>query len=103
MVIGDNQQGVKSVSANPGAIGCVSVGAAEFEESNGTAIKSLHMRGIAAVTDAVRDGSFPLSRPLNLITKGAPNPLAQRFVGFATSPAMADLVQAQYLVPPAKR
>lgn len=100
VVIGDNQQGIKSVAANPGAIGYVSVGAAEFEASQGTAIKGLPMRGISAQTSTVRNGSFPLSRPLNLITRGAPGPLASRFIAFAASPAVSDLVQAQYLVPP---
>jgi phosphate transport system substrate-binding protein len=99
MVIGDNEQGIKSVAANPGAIGYVSIGTAEFEENNGTPIQLIALRGVAATVANVRAGKFPLSRPLNLVTRGAPAGLAKRFVDFATSGAVNDLVEAQYFVP----
>lgn len=102
VVIGDNQQGIKSVAANPGAIGYVSVGTAEYEATHGTPIKLLPMAGIAANVENVRNGKFPLTRPLNLVTRGAPNALAQRFIDFARSGAADDLVQAQFFVPPAR-
>lgn len=73
MVIGDNQQGIKSVAANPGAIGYVSIGTAEYEENHATPIKLISLHGVAATVGNVKDGTFPLSRPLNLVTKGAPN------------------------------
>ena len=98
-VIGDNQQGIKTVAGNPGAIGYVSIGAAEYEARHGTQIKLLPMAGVAATTETVRSGRFPLSRPLNLVTRGAPSPLAQRLIDFAQSAAVHDLVEAQYFVP----
>ena len=98
VVIGDNQQGIKSVAANPGAIGYVSIGAAEFEASHKTPIQLLPLRGVAASVAQVRAGTFPLARPLNLVTRGAPTGLAQRFVRFATSSAVNDVVQAHYFV-----
>lgn len=98
VVIGDNQQGIKSVTANPGAIGYVSIGAAEFEASHKTPIQLLPLRGVAATVAQVRAGTFPLARPLNLVTRGAPTGLAQRFVRFATSAAVNDVVQAHYFV-----
>jgi phosphate transport system substrate-binding protein len=101
VVIGDNQQGVKSVAANPGAIGYVSIGTAAFEARNGAAIKLLPMAGVAATVEAVRAGRFPLARPLNLVTKGKPSELAGRFIAFAQSSAVADLVEAQFFVTPA--
>jgi phosphate transport system substrate-binding protein len=102
VVIGDNQQGIKTVAGNPGAIGYVSIGAAEFEAANGTAIKLLPMANVKASVANVRDGRFPLSRPLNLVTKGAPSGLAKRFIEFARSEKINDLVEAQYFVPLAK-
>ena len=99
MVIGDNQQGIKSVAANPGAIGYVSIGTAEYEENHGTAIKLISLHGVAATVANVKNGAFPLSRPLNLVTKGAPVGLAKRFVDFALSKAVDDLVEAQFFVP----
>lgn len=102
VVIGDNQQGIKTVAGNPGAIGYVSVGTAEFEAGNGAPIKLLPMDGVAATVENVRNGSFPLSRPLNLVTKTAPQGLAKRFIDFASSKAVYDIVEAQYFVPLAR-
>ena len=98
-VIGDNEQGIKTVAGNPGAIGYVSIGTAEYEVEHRTPIKLLPMAGVTATTEHVRDGSFPLSRPLNLVVKGQPSDLAQRFIDFARSPKVNDLVKAQYFVP----
>lgn len=102
VVIGDNQQGIKSVAANPGAIGYVSIGTAEYEESHKTPIRLIPLRGVAATVAHVRDGKFPLARPLNLVTRGAPTGLAKRFIEFATSDAVNDLVEAQFFVPLAR-
>jgi phosphate transport system substrate-binding protein len=102
VVIGDNQQGVKTVSGNPGAIGYVSIGTAEFEAQNGVPIKLLPLGGIAPTTENVRNGTFPLSRPINIVTKNIPQGLQKQFIDFATSPAVTDLVKEQYFVPPAR-
>lgn len=98
VVIGDNQQGIKTVAGNPNAIGYVSIGSAEYEASQGTPIKLLPIKGIDATVTNVREGLFPLSRPLNLVTKGAPTGLAKQFVEFATSGKVADLVTDEYFV-----
>lgn len=102
VVIGDNQQGIKTVAGNVGSIGYVSIGTAEYEEAHGTPIHLLPMAGVPATAANVRDGRFPLSRPLNLVSKGAPNGLAKRFIEFAQSAAVDDLVTAQYFVPLAR-
>ncbi len=102
VVIGDNQQGIKTVAGNPGAIGYVSIGTAEYEAAQGTPIKLLPMGGAAATVATVRDGRFPLSRPLNLVTKGEATGLAKRFIDFARSKSVNDLVEAQFFVPPAR-
>lgn len=99
VVIGDNQQGIKTVAGNVGAIGYVSIGTAEFEQTHGTPIHLLPMAGVDATVANVRNGSFPLSRPLNLVSKGAPTSLAKQFIEFAQSVAVDDLITAQYFVP----
>jgi phosphate transport system substrate-binding protein len=99
VVIGDNQQGIKTVAGNPGAIGYVSIGSAEYEAGHGAAIKLLPMNGVAASVENVRNGSFPLARPLNLVVKAEPTGLAKSFVDFARSNAVHDLVEAQFFVP----
>lgn len=99
VVIGDNQQGVKTVAGNPGAIGYVSIGTAEFEAENGAPLKLLPLGGIAATTENVRNGTFPLARQINIVTKTEPQGLAKKFIDFARSPAVVDLVKEQYFVP----
>lgn len=98
VIIGENQQGIKTVAGNPGAIGYVSIGTAEFEQTNGAPIRLLPMEGVDASVDAVREGKFPLSRPLNLVVKGTPSPLKMRFIHFAQSEAVHDLVKDQFFV-----
>lgn len=99
VVIGDNQQGIKTVAGNKGAIGYVSIGAAEFEEQNGTPIRLLAMEGVNASVANVRDGMFPLSRELNLVVKGEPSPLAKKFINYALSEDVHDLIKGQFFVP----
>lgn len=99
VIIGDNSQGIKTVSGNPNAIGYVSIGTAEYEARHGLPIKLLPLDGIRATTVNVRNGTFPLSRPLNLVTRGAAEGLAREFINFARSAKVHDLVEAQYFVP----
>ena len=82
-VIGDNEQGIKTVAGNPDAIAYVSIGSAEYSQANGVPIKLLPMNAIAATTENVRNGSFPLSRPLNLVTKTTPTGPIKTFIDYA--------------------
>jgi len=99
VIVGDNAQDIKSVATDPGAIGYVSVGTAEFEAKRGTSLKALPLEGVPPTIEAVRAGKFPLSRPLNLVTAKAPEGLAKDLIEFATSPDVRDLVEAQFFVP----
>lgn len=99
VVIGDNQHGIRTVAGDPYAIGYVSIGAAEVEASRGTAIKMLPVAGVIPTLANVRNGSFPLSRPLNLVTHGERSALVEAFLSFASSSENYDLVEAQSFVP----
>ncbi len=99
VVIGDNEQGIKTVAANPDAIGYVSIGTAEFDAGQGTPIKLLAVGGVAATSENVANGTFPLSRPLNLATKAPPEGLAKEFIDLATSDRVNDLIKKEYFVP----
>ncbi|MDZ7993840.1 MAG: phosphate ABC transporter substrate-binding protein [Nostoc sp. EfeVER01] len=98
VVIGDNQQGIKTVAGNPNAIGYVSIGSAENSAANGVAIKLLSVNEIAATTANVQNGTFPISRPLNLVTKTQPQGLTKAFLDFAQSQQVNDIVQKQNFV-----
>lgn len=99
VVIGENEQGIKTVAGNPGAIGYVSVGAAEHAAAHDTPIRLLALDGVPASTQAVREGRYALARPLSLVTHGPAQGLAAEFVAYAGSPAVHDLVESLGFVP----
>lgn len=99
VVIGDNAQGIKTVAGQPNSIGYVSIGNAEVEAKQGTAIKLLPCKGVPASIDSVIAATFPLSRELNLVTKQAPEGLVKEFLDWALSDKVHDLIREQYFVP----
>jgi phosphate transport system substrate-binding protein len=99
VVIGDNEQGIKTVAGNPYAIAYVSIGTAEYDAAHGIAIKLLRLGNIPASLKTVREGRYPLSRPLTLITNEAPMGSVKAFIDFAKSPEVHDLVTQHYFVP----
>jgi phosphate transport system substrate-binding protein len=99
VVIGDNEQGVKTVAGNRHAIGYVSIGTAEYDESQGIPIKLLSVGGVSASTETVRNGTFPISRPLHIVTRIPPVGLAKAFIEYAQSKTVHDIIKQQYFVP----
>jgi phosphate transport system substrate-binding protein len=99
VVIGDNEQGIKTVAGNPNAIGYVSIGTAEYDIAHGTPIKLLPIGDVEATSENVANGKFPLSRPLNLVTKAPLEGLVKEFIDFAMSDKVHDLVREQSFVP----
>ncbi|MGE3163286.1 MAG: phosphate ABC transporter substrate-binding protein [Planctomycetota bacterium] len=105
VVIGDNEQGVKTVAGNPHAIAYVSVGAAEYQERAAVPIRRLAGgNGVEATLANVANGTFPIRRPLNLVTmrrapEAASELLVAELIRFARSAAVRDLVEGLYLVP----
>ncbi|GAA4451462.1 phosphate ABC transporter substrate-binding protein [Novipirellula rosea] len=98
-VIGDNEQGIKTVAGNPNAISYVSVGTAEYDATHDVAIKLLPLAGIAASIENVRAGTFPLSRPLNLVVTSEPTGIVEEFIAFARSRDVNEIILEQYFVP----
>jgi phosphate transport system substrate-binding protein len=98
VVIGDNQQGVKTVAGNPFSIGYVSIGSTEQSIKQGVKVKRLTLDGIKATT-TVADKSFPLLRPLNLVTKGQPTELTKQFIDFAQAQENYDIFGKENFVP----
>ncbi len=98
-VIGDNEQGIKTVAGNPNAIGYVSIGTAEYDAAHDVAIKLLPLDGAEASIKNVRDGTFPLSRPLNLVVNDEPTGIVAEFIEFARSQDVDPIVLEQYFVP----
>jgi phosphate transport system substrate-binding protein len=99
VIIGDNEQGIKTVAGNPNAIGYVSVGSAEYSAQNKVAIKLLPMNYVEATIKNVELGKFPMSRTLNLVTFGQITPEVKNMLEYFTSPKVASLIKEQYFVP----
>jgi phosphate transport system substrate-binding protein len=99
VVIGDNAQGLKTVAGNPWAIAYVSIGSAAYEAAEGRPIRLLPLAGVEASIATVRDGSYPLKRPLNLVSRGPATGAAFAFIAFARSEAGRRVVEQQFFVP----
>lgn len=94
-IIGSNAEAMVFVAADPMAIGYVSVGSVERAQALGARIKGLTLNGIATTMANVVSGTYPLTRPLNLIVQGKPNRQAQRFIDFMLSPRGQNVVREQ--------
>ena len=99
VIIGDNEQGIKTIAGNPHAIGYVSVGTAQYDATHEIPIRLLSLHHVPATVETVQNGTFPLSRPLTLVSKNPPTGLAKTFIEFSRSPAVHDLILQQYFVP----
>ena len=95
VVVGDNQHGIKTVAGNPLAIGYVSIGAAQAEADLGTSIRLVPVDGVEPTAENVASGKFEVTRPLLIVSKGAPTGLAAAFLEYAKSPTVNDLIKAQ--------
>jgi phosphate transport system substrate-binding protein len=93
VVIGDNEQGVKTVAGNPDAIGYVSVGSARYNAGQGVPVRILERS--AAGDEPVT----AIARPLNLVTRGEVDVLARSFIDFSQSSEVHDLIRGLYFEP----
>ncbi|MEY2540153.1 MAG: phosphate transport system substrate-binding protein [Verrucomicrobiota bacterium] len=98
-VAGDNEEGVKAVVENHNAIVYMSVGEVDIKVGQGAPIKSLLMDGIPATSRNVRNGHFPIQRPLMLVARTLPSGLMKAFVDFALSPNATEIIRECSFVP----
>jgi len=99
LIVGENQQGIRSVAGNPGAIGYVSIGAALHEMAQGTAIRTVSIDGISPTAEAVAQGDYPLTRNLYIVSDGPLEGLAADFVQFVRSPQGQQRLREHFFVP----
>jgi phosphate transport system substrate-binding protein len=81
------------VSGQTNAIGYVGFGNLE------AGIKAIHIDGVEPTEDNARNGSYSLTRPLQLLTGPLTQPLAKTFIDYAVSDAGQDVVQASGWIP----
>ncbi len=86
------QETAAKVATNPAGLGFASIGTIEALVAKGTPIKALTLDGKTPSTATVKDGTWPATRPLLLITKGAPSADAKAFIDFMLSDAGQELI-----------
>lgn len=79
------------VANNAHAIGYISLG------SVNDTIKSISVDGVTASVDNVKNGSYKVSRPFILATKGEQNPLTKDFLAFIMSAEGQQVVGKSYI------
>ena len=99
IIVGENQQAILTVNSNTAAIGYVSIGAADAEIKHGANLKLITLDRVAASTESVANGTFPVSRKLNLVTSSDSSTAVNNFIEYATSNQVNDLVESQFFVP----
>ncbi len=95
----ENVDAIEFASGDRNAITLSALSAAERSVKTGAPIKLLAYEGVAASSRSVRDRTYPLSRPLSLVTSGVPAGLQKRFVDYAVSDAVTDLHQKHGFIP----
>lgn len=79
LLVASNGQAVQTVSQNRFAIGYIGIGYLD------KTVKGLSVEGKKASDASVRDGSWPIARPLFMYTNGTPSGLIARFIDFMLS------------------
>ncbi len=76
------------VSGDPNAVGYVSLGS--LSEN----VKALAIDGVSPTIQSVKEGTYPVARPFNIVTGDALTPLAQDFIRFILSDQGQAVVEA---------
>lgn len=98
-VVGDNAEALQMLLEDRNLLTYFSVGLAEDSVQKGKPVRALPVEGVAATSAAVRSGAYPLSRPLNLVTRGVPKGAAKAFIEFVQSPRAREVIAEYDFVP----
>jgi phosphate transport system substrate-binding protein len=95
----NNEKMFAAVLENPGAISYIPIGFAQSRIEKGAPGKLLELDGIAATSASVENSTYPLTRPLLVATKGAPQGAVKEFIDFLTSDAGRKIVSDLDYIP----
>jgi phosphate transport system substrate-binding protein len=99
-MVNEPELAIQHVSTDPKAIAYVSSGEAYHDKLAGMPITILSISGKKATMKAIATNSYPLTRQLNLITKGDPSPLALAFITYCQSKAAIPAFRTHNFVKP---
>lgn len=80
-----------NIANDPYAIGYVSLG------SLNDTVKALDVDGVEATADNIKNGTYKVSRPFNIATKGEPTGVAKDFINFIMSKEGQEVVAGDYI------
>ena len=80
-----------NVAGDPYAIGYISLGSLNDN------VKAVSINSVAAKAENVKNGTYKVSRPFNIATKGQPTPLAQDFINYIMSAEGQKIAAAGYI------
>lgn len=93
----DDQKVLSRVSGRLGAIGYLSLGSALEAVKFGTPVRILLMNGVEPGEPTVKNGRYPLRRPVLFLTDKRPHPLRDAFIAFALSPEGQRIIARQFI------
>jgi phosphate transport system substrate-binding protein len=99
-VIGSDEQVVKTVVGTLpplSAVAYLSLSQGLSVVSSGVAVRLLPIDKVEPEGPTVKDGRYPLRRPVLLLSKKEPHPLADAFTQFVLSPAGQQLIAETYI------
>lgn len=92
-------QAIQSVAYDTHAISYAPYGSGFRAVTRGLPVKVLRLDDITPSPETIRDNTYPLTRPLNIVTKGAPTDLTKKFIDFVLSPVGQALLDRDEFVP----
>ncbi len=97
LVARTDQKALRAVSGNDAAISYLSLAAALKAQEDGIPIRILTIDKIDPGPPTVRDGRYPIRRPLLLLSRPQSTPLVRAFLEFVRSPAASAIVSTLYV------
>ncbi len=98
-IIGSNKDAILSVSMRKNTIAYVSMGQALDFERKTKRILLPTVDGIEPVTKNVKNKTFPIYRPLNILTNGEPDRLVKSFIDYLLSSEGQSYVFSKNFIP----
>lgn len=93
LMLASNLEVARAVEQTPGGIGYVGLGYLSDK------VKVLKVNGVTPSEATVRDGSYPLARPLYMYTNGNPTGISKSFIDFILSTEGQKIVRDNGFVP----
>jgi len=82
----------EAVTSDPNSIGYVSIGLVNDK------VKALLWKGIVATNEDVKNGTYPLARPIYFLTRGEPAPFVKSFIDYVLSAEGQEILAAEGLI-----